>query len=174
MGPNDYIEDIKESSMAYVNKVMSRIGKSGKGVCVQASTLGSLEALLDFLETPAVNIPVSTISIGPVHKRDVKKASVMLEKKKEYGTILAFDVKVATDAQEHADELGVKIFTADIIYHLFDKFKAYVDNLEEERNREEVAVFPCVLKIIPKCVFHTKDPIVLGVDVVAGIARVIV
>jgi hypothetical protein len=37
-----------------------------------------------------------------------------------YATILAFDVKVERDAQELADSLGVKIFQADIIYHLFD------------------------------------------------------
>ncbi|KAG6408498.1 hypothetical protein SASPL_131511 [Salvia splendens] len=172
--PNDDIEDIKESAMDNVNSVMSRIDKSGEGVYVQASTLGSLEALLKFLKTPAVNIPVSAISIGPVHKKDVMKASVMLEKKKEYGTILAFDVKVTPEARELADELGVKIFIADIIYHLFDQFKAYIDNLKEEKKREaaEEAVFPCVLKIMPNCVFNKKDPIVLGVDVVEGIAKI--
>ena len=36
--------------------------------------------------------------------------------------ILAFDVRVERDAQEMADSLGVKIFVADIIYHLFDNF----------------------------------------------------
>ena len=36
--------------------------------------------------------------------------------------ILAFDVKVEREAQEHADILGVRIFSADIIYHLFDNF----------------------------------------------------
>ncbi|XP_057775917.1 eukaryotic translation initiation factor 5B-like [Salvia miltiorrhiza] len=174
VGPNDDIEDIKESAMDDVNSVMSRIDKSGEGVYVQASTLGSLEALLEFLKTPAVNIPVSAISIGPVHKKDVMKASVMLEKKKEYGTILAFDVKVTPEARELADELGVKIFIADIIYHLFDQFKAYIDNLKEEKKREaaDEAVFPCVLKIMPNCVFNKKDPIVLGVDVVEGIAKI--
>ncbi|KAL1535149.1 photosystem II [Salvia divinorum] len=174
VGPNDDIEGIKESAMDDVNSVMSRIDKSGEGVYVQASTLGSLEALLEFLKTPAVNIPVSAISIGPVHKKDVMKASVMLEKKKEYGTILAFDVKVTPEARELADELGVKIFIADIIYHLFDQFKAYIDNLKEEKKREaaEEAVFPCVLKIMPNCVFNKKDPIVLGVDVVEGIAKI--
>ena len=35
---------------------------------------------------------------------------------------MAFDVRVERDAQELADSLGVKIFTADIIYHLFDSF----------------------------------------------------
>lgn len=42
-----------------------------------------------------------------------------------FAVILAFDVKVERDAQELADNLGVKIFTADIIYHLFDKFMSY-------------------------------------------------
>ncbi|KAI3459976.1 hypothetical protein Pfo_016639 [Paulownia fortunei] len=174
VGPHDDLEDIKEAAMEDMKSVMSRIDKSGEGVYVQASTLGSLEALLEFLKTPAVNIPVSGISIGPVHKKDVMKASVMLEKKKEYGTILAFDVKVTQEARELADELGVKIFIADIIYHLFDQFKAYIDNLKEEKKKEaaEEAVFPCVLKIMPNCVFNKKDPIVLGVDVLEGIAKI--
>ena len=44
-----------------LNSVMNRIDKSGEGVYVQASTLGSLEALLEFLKSPAVKIPVSGI-----------------------------------------------------------------------------------------------------------------
>ena len=47
---------------------------------MQASTLGSLEALLEFLRSPAVKIPVSGIAIGPIHRKDVMRASVMLEK----------------------------------------------------------------------------------------------
>ncbi|KAL6573338.1 hypothetical protein OROHE_001797 [Orobanche hederae] len=174
VGPHDDLEDIKEAAMEDMKSVMNRIDKSGEGVYVQASTLGSLEALLEFLKTPAVNIPVSGISIGPVHKKDVIRASVMLEKKKEYATILAFDVKVTQEARELADELGVKIFIADIIYHLFDQFKAYIDNLKEEKKKEaaDEAVFPCVLKIMPNCVFNKKDPIVLGVDVLEGIAKI--
>ncbi|XP_052200962.1 eukaryotic translation initiation factor 5B [Diospyros lotus] len=174
VGPDDDLEDIKDAAMEDMKSVLSRIDKTGEGVCVQASTLGSLEALLEFLKSPAVSIPVSGISIGPVHKKDVMKASVMLEKKKEYATILAFDVKVTPEARELADEAGVKIFCADIIYHLFDQFKAYIDNLKEEKKREaaEEAVFPCVLKIMPNCVFNKKDPIVLGVDVLEGIAKV--
>ena len=52
------------------------VDKSQEGVCVQASTLGSLEALLEFLKTSKV--PVVSISIGPVHKKDVMKAMKVL------------------------------------------------------------------------------------------------
>ncbi|KAG6489834.1 hypothetical protein ZIOFF_051114 [Zingiber officinale] len=172
---DDDLEELKEIVMQDVEKVMSRIDKSGEGVYVQASTLGSLEALTEFLRSSDVNIPFCDFSIGPVHKKDVMKASVMLERKKEYATILAFDVKVMADARELAEETGVRIFVADIIYHLFDQFKAYIDNLREEKKKEsaEEAVFPCVLKIMPNCVFNKKDPIVLGVDVLEGILKVI-
>ena len=100
---------------------------AGEGVCVQASTLGSLEALLEFLKSPAVAIPVSGINIGPVHRRDVMRAGVMLERgRKKFAVILAFDVPVNREARELAEETGVRVFTADIIYHLFDQFTAYL------------------------------------------------
>jgi translation initiation factor IF-2 len=85
------------------------------------------QALLTFLKTDAVKIPVSAINIGPVHKRDIMRAGVMLEKKmKKYAVILAFDVPVSREATELAEEMGVKIMTADIIYHLFDQFTEYL------------------------------------------------
>jgi translation initiation factor 5B len=46
-----------------------------------------------------------------------------------------------------------------------------VKDAEQEAAKTD-AVFPCILKILPTCVFNTKDPIVLGVDVVEGIAKV--
>ena len=54
-------------------------------------------------------------------------ASVMLEKgRKKFACVLAFDVPVSREAQELADQMGVRVFTADIIYHLFDQFTAYL------------------------------------------------
>eukprot|EP01026_Neomeris_dumetosa_P062982 TRINITY_DN5971_c0_g1_i6.p1 TRINITY_DN5971_c0_g1~~TRINITY_DN5971_c0_g1_i6.p1 ORF type:complete len:171 (-),score=22.58 TRINITY_DN5971_c0_g1_i6:252-764(-) len=70
--------------------------------------------------------------------------------------------------------MGIKIFTADIIYHLFDQFTAYMKEVkiqEQEAARNE-AVFPCILSILPECVFARKDPIVVGVEIVEGIAKV--
>lgn len=86
---------------------------------------------------------------------------------------MAFDVKIERDAQELADSLGVKIFQADIIYHLFDKFTAYRDELKQRKRDEfkHIAVFPCKLRVLPQFVFNSRDPIVCGVMVEAGIVK---
>jgi translation initiation factor 5B len=67
-----------------------------------------------------------------------------------------------------------QIFTADIIYHLFDQFTAYLKRAKEEEQEAArgVAVFPCILRILEECVFSRKDPFVFGVECVEGIARV--
>ncbi|TDH69205.1 hypothetical protein CCR75_008497 [Bremia lactucae] len=174
VGPDDDIEELKDSVMSDLTSILDSVKSARRGVMVQASTLGALEALLEFLRTCDPPIPVSCVNIGPVHKKDVMRASVQLEHQPEFATILAFDVKVHSDATELATELGVRIFTADIIYHLFDQFTAYMDNFRSARREEfaEVAVFPCVLKILPNCIFNKKDPIILGVDVEEGIVKV--
>ncbi|KAL5113989.1 eukaryotic translation initiation factor 5B [Pleosporales sp. CAS-2024a] len=166
VGPDDDEEDLMDEVMGDLAHLLSKVSKTGRGVSVQASTLGSLEALLEFLRVS--KIPVSTISIGPVYRKDVLRAGIMLEKAKEYAVMLCFDVKVDKEAKAYADEIGVKIFEADIIYHLFDKFTAHMKQLEEQRKEESkmLAVFPCILK--PVAVFNKKDPIVIGVDVVDG------
>ena len=53
-----------------------------------------------------------------------------------------------------ADSLGVKIFQADIIYHLFDSFMAYRKELIDKKRAEfkDIAVFPCKLRVLPQVV----------------------
>lgn len=162
-------EDLEEQVMSDIENLLSRVSKTGRGVSVQASTLGSLEALLEFLKVS--KIPVANISIGPVYKRDVMSAGIMLEKAKEYAVMLCFDVKVDKEAQAYADEQGIKIFTADIIYHLFDDFTKHMAQLAEQKKEESkfLAVFPCVLQ--PIAVFMKKDPILVGADVTDGILK---
>ncbi len=100
------------------------------------------------------------MNIGPIHKKDVIKASIMLEHKPEYATILAFDVNLTKEGGEVAKELGVKVrnahhdadlapistpisaasrqvFTAEIIYHLFDKFTAYMADVKKEKQARD-------------------------------------
>lgn len=169
VGPEDDEEDLEDEVMGDLQQLLSKVSKDNRGVSVQASTLGSLEALLEFLKVS--KIPVANISIGPVYKRDVMMAGTMLEKAKQFAVMLCFDVKVDKEAQQYADENGIKIFTADIIYHLFDEFTAHMDALKEQKKEESKlsAVFPCVLS--PIQVFNKKDPIVIGVDVIEGNLR---
>lgn len=171
VGPGDDEEDLEEEVMSDIENLLGKVDKTGRGVSVQASTLGSLEALLEFLKVS--KIPVANISIGPVYKRDVMQAGVMLEKAKEYAVMLCFDVKVDKEAQQYADDMGVKIFTADIIYHLFDDFTKHMAQLVEQKKEDSklLAVFPCVLNTIH--VFNKKDPIVIGVDVIEGSLRLL-
>ncbi|KAG5983840.1 hypothetical protein E4U55_006990 [Claviceps digitariae] len=166
VGPDDDEEDIEDEVVADLANLLSRVEKTGRGVSVQASTLGSLEALLDFLKD--CKIPVANVGIGPVYKRDVMQSGIMLEKAPDYAVMLCFDVKVDKEAQAYAEEQGIKIFTADIIYHLFDNFTKHMDEMLEKKKEESkmLAVFPCVLK--PVAVFNKTGPIVIGVDVVDG------
>lgn len=166
VGPDDDESDIEAEVESDLGALFSRVEKSGRGVTVQASTLGSLEALLDFLKVS--KIPVANVGIGPVFKRDVMNCGTMLEKNKEYAVMLCFDVKIDKEAQAYADEQGIKIFTADIIYHLFDAFTKHMEVIAEKKKEDSklLAVFPCVL--IPVAVFNKTGPIVIGVDVVEG------
>mmetsp|Transcript_4522 Transcript_4522/g.17108 ORF Transcript_4522/g.17108 Transcript_4522/m.17108 type:complete len:1210 (-) Transcript_4522:479-4108(-) len=169
--PDDDIEDLKEKVMEDFADIMSRISTTGRGVYVASSTLGSLEALLSFLKD--AKIPVAHISIGPVHKRDVTVCSSMKEKAPEYAIILAFDVPITKDAQELADKEEIKIFAANIIYHLFDRFTEHQERIKEERKQANAknAVWPCILSQTGD-VFHSRDPITLGIHIDKGELRV--
>ncbi|KAJ2507563.1 eukaryotic translation initiation factor 5B [Coemansia sp. RSA 2052] len=168
VGPDDDEEELMDEIMSDLARLDDAIDKSGCGVWVQASTLGSLEALLEFLRTS--KIPVSGINIGPVHKKDVTRASAMLERAKEYAVMLCFDVKLDKDAENMANELGIKVFKADIIYHLFDAFTAHNAQIIEQNRMDQaaLAVFPCIIKIGKGLVLNKSNPIVLGADIVEG------
>lgn len=143
-----------------LDEVKNKVKLSPNGVGVAASTLGSLEALCMFLNQE--KIPVSYVTVGPVSKDDVQKAMKSLladeieNRKKEYAVMLVFDIKVRPEAQKYADENGVKIFTANIIYHLCKSYFDYHKIVQEERLNEKrkKAIFPCQLKIVK--IFNQK------------------
>lgn len=100
------------------------------------------------------------------------KATTMLDKAKEFAVMLCFDVKVDKEAEQYANEQGVKIFNADIIYHLFDAFTAYQDKLLEAKRKANAhdAIFPCVLKTLQ--IINKRNPMIIGVDVIEGAVKV--
>jgi len=167
----DEVEIHREKADKEFKTAMRSIKVKDQGVYVQASTLGALEALLEFFKVNKV--PYSGVRVGPVVKRDVMKAAAMLEHDPMYAAILAFDVKVEKDAQELADKEGVKIFSEETIYHLGDRYVDYIKEYKKKKQDEfkNVAVFPCRIKIIPTAIFNNRNPIVMGVSVEQGILR---
>ena len=92
----------------------------------------------------------------------------------EFAVILAFDVAVNKEAKLEAAKEDVQIMTADIIYHLQDKFKTYMDKFNETQkdNTRQEAVFPCILQIDKQYVFHKTNPMVFGCNIMGGQLRV--
>eukprot|EP00124_Ichthyophonus_hoferi_P003731 Ihof_evm1s344 gene=Ihof_evmTU1s344 len=166
-GPEE-VEYYKTLVRKDLENALQSLKTDERGVTAQASTLGALEALLVFLRDS--KIPVGNVNIGPVNRRDVVKCSTQMNHNEEYGVILAFDVKVSKDAADMAKDMGVIIFTADIIYHLFDRFTEHMAQLHEKKKEEHrhKAWFPCYMTVKPEFVFNTRDPIIMGVDIVEG------
>jgi translation initiation factor 5B len=168
-----YAADITSDFNSIIKDFLS---KTGKGIMVQASTLGSLEAILTYLHD--THIEIAAVGLGNLQKKDVLKIQTIHAKTetplKEYLTILAFDIKILPEAEQFAKDNNIKIFTADVIYHLFNNYLEYEKQCiaERKKEKEKEAIFPCILKIVPNAIFNRKDPIIIGVDIVEGILKV--
>merc|ERR1712176_937367 len=136
------IDDLKEEAQDTFESILNGYQKQTPGVYVKTSTLGSLEALLDFLKDE--QIPVAAFGIGEVSGKDVKLASLQKQKgHPEYAVILAFDVKETHAATDEAKSEGVIIMNKSIIYNLTDEFKAYMQKFHESKKveKKDAAVF---------------------------------
>ena len=142
------------------------------GVIVFASSQGSLEALVHFLQKECKPpVPISEVNLGTIMKKHINKITISNKSdKKEFSTILAFNVNIDEDVEELAIKNGIKIFSAEIIYHLFDQYIKYRDEMIKERKTlyRPQAVFPCSLKILEKHIYNKKSPLIFGVNVLEG------
>eukprot|EP01022_Parablepharisma_sp_SALTPOND_P009286 TRINITY_DN1385_c0_g1_i1.p2 TRINITY_DN1385_c0_g1~~TRINITY_DN1385_c0_g1_i1.p2 ORF type:complete len:877 (+),score=144.68 TRINITY_DN1385_c0_g1_i1:82-2712(+) len=123
------VEEMKKAAGEELSLMIKKyLSKTGEGVYVQSSTLGSLEALLELLKV--AKVPVSSIGLGPIYKRHILKVLKASEKKgekEEYATILAFEVEPDKEARELAEKNGIKVFTANVVYHLVDSYKKHAE-----------------------------------------------
>ncbi|MFX1319027.1 MAG: translation initiation factor IF-2 [Promethearchaeota archaeon] len=163
---DDDIESIKERIIQDMEAV--RIETDKIGVLLKADTLGSLEALIEYLK--ARDIPIRRADIGDISKKEVKAVSTVYEHDPFVGVILAFNVRPLPDAAKEADELSVPIFQSQIIYDLVDQYENWVSDKHrklEEAMLEEL-IFPGKFEILPGYVFRQSNPAVVGVRVLAG------
>ncbi|MFH1720987.1 MAG: translation initiation factor IF-2 [Candidatus Altiarchaeota archaeon] len=160
-----------------VEKVLEEIGsvefESDKlGVVVKADTLGSLEALVKMLADK--DIPIRKGTIGKVGKNDIITASAVSKENRFLGVILAFNSQILPEAEKTAEDLGLKILSAKVIYQLLDDYELWV---KEEKESEKLASAkehtpPAKVKLVPGCIFRQCKPAIVGVEVLAGTLRV--
>lgn len=159
-------EEVRRLLEDDIHSVLASITTVEAGVLVAASTLGSLEALLAFLGKE--NLPVADVVLGRPKKKDVIKASTMASK--VHRVMLCFNVEVDRELEEMAEAAGVKILKAEIIYHLLEMYSEYAKGVvaADKHQNAEAAVFPVQLRALPDCIFNTRSPLVLGVEVARG------
>lgn len=145
-----------------------RISRDICGVVVKADTLGTLEALVNYLNR--MKVPVRYADIGPVVRRDVVEATVVKTCDRLRAAVLAFNIKVTDEAELEAKVNGVRIFQNNIIYRLVEE---YVNWYESERQQEKMTemgklILPGKIKLLPGYVFRRSDPAIVGVKVLVG------
>ncbi len=162
---NEYVERVREE----VESI--RIRTDNIGVVVKADTLGTLEAVVEALKREKV--PVRLADVGPVSKNDVLEASVSGKHRREYGVVIAFNVKVLSEAEEYAVREGVKIFRHNVIYKLIEDYIEWVRKLREEEKRRELEalVRPGKIRILPGYIFRRSNPAIVGVEVIGGVIK---
>lgn len=143
----------------------------GSGVTLKCDTIGSLEATVAMLKDAGV--PVAKADIGPVNRRDVVQARAVKEKNRHLGVVLAFGVKVLTDAREEAETSHVHIFENKVIYSLIDDYNNWV---VEDTAHEEDAVFAEMTPVskftfLKGMAFRNSNPAVFGIRVDVGTLR---
>jgi translation initiation factor 5B len=162
---DEFVKTVSEE----VEKI--RIATDIEGIILKTDTLGSLEAIAEILKRQGV--PIRLADVGEVSKRDVTEASVVKEHEPLYGAVLSFNARILPDAKEEAQNRGVRIFEANIIYHLVDDYTTWMRGEQEARLTKEFDKFvmPAKLKVLPGFVFRRARPAIFGVEVEAGIIR---
>jgi translation initiation factor 5B len=162
---NDYVRKVSEEVS------LVRFKKDVEGLVIKADALGTLEAIVNTLESKGV--PVRIADVGPLTKREVIEASIVAKKNKYLGAVLLFNVKPLPDAEELALKEEIKILSDNLIYRLIESYEKWVNELREEERRRELlkTVFPAKIKVLPGCVFRRSDPVIVGVEVLGGVIK---
>jgi translation initiation factor 5B len=157
------LEEIKQKVKDEVSSIRIHTDKSG--IVVKTDTLGSLEAVTQFLQER--HIPVRAADVGPIVKRDVVEAQASGDSDPLNAVVLGFNVKIAPDIEDLAAELGVEVFLNEVIYRLYDEYNAWLIVKREQAKAESLGsiIRPGKVDLIPDYVFRQNNPAVVGVKV---------
>ncbi len=157
------LEEIKQKVRDEVSSI--RIQRDSSGIVLKTDTLGSLEAVTQFLQDR--NVPVRIADVGTIVKRDVVEAKAAGDTNPLNAVILGFNVKFAADIEDLAAEYGVETFLNEVIYRLYDDYNAWLIVKREQAKAESLSsiIRPSKLELMPEYVFRKKDPAIVGVRV---------
>ena len=175
-GSTLYVASNKEAVDKYTKQIESEmesvfIDTETNGIILKCDTIGSLEAIVEMLRRSQV--PVAKADIGPVTRRDLMEAKAIKEKNRHLGVVLAFNVKILSDAKEESEVSHIRIFEDKVIYSLIDNYNAWV---EEDTAHEEDSIFSEFTPIskftfLKGFVFRNNNPAVFGIRVDVGTLR---
>ncbi len=168
---DEVINKYKTDVVKPIINLRKKLNKTGHGVYINTSCLGHMEALIQNFEYGKYNIQVGEIRVGSLRKKDITKAYTM--QKPDEPFLIVYGVDIDPEIREYAESLKVKIFEHENMYELFNIIDDYISNkhnINEKSNIEKV-IFPCVLSILPNCIFNRKSPIIIGVKVKEGILK---
>lgn len=142
-----------------------RIQTDKSGIVLKTDTLGSLEAVAQFLQER--NVPVRVADVGPIVKRDIIEARAAGDSNPLNAVVLGFNVKFGPDIEDLAAEYGVEVFLNEVIYRLYDEYNAWLIVERERAKAETLGTLsrPAKLEILPDYIFRQKNPAVVGVRV---------
>ena len=141
------------------------ISTEEEGIIIKADSVGALEALNGMLKN--AKVPIRRTGIGDVTKTDVVEAQHMKDTNPLLGVIFAFNAAIPKEIETLANDLGVKIFSSDIIYTIFENYQNWKqDQLHKEKEKAlEKLIWPGKVKLLKGYVFRQSNPAVVGVEV---------
>ena len=162
------LEAIKQKVKDEVSSIRIQTDKSG--IVLKTDTLGSLEAVTQFLQQRQV--PVRAADVGPIVKRDITEAHASGDSDPLNAVVLGFNVKISPEIEDFAAEMGVEVFLNEVIYRLYDEYNAWILVKREQAKAESLGAIirPGKIELMPDYIFRHNNPAVVGVKVY-GIVR---
>jgi len=156
------------SSQLYEELKAVIVSTEQTGLVVKADALGTLEALVSFLNRK--NVLVRIADVGPLTRREVIEATTVAKEDPLLGVVLIFRVGLLPEAEEEVRSRRVKVFTDEVLYNLLENYLRWS---EEERERMAYARFmalprPVKIQILKDYIFRRSNPAIFGVKVLIG------
>ena len=168
-----YAYHTEEQHQQFLEEIESELDKvkietDEEGLILKADALGSLEALVGFLQDN--NIKIRFANVGAISKRDVIEANLIKQQNEGVGVILSFNAPILPDAKEFAELEKIPIFKNDVIYRLLEDYQQWLVELQqaEELKLLEDLARPAKIRLIGPAI-RQNNPAIVGVEVLGGI-----